>query len=305
MPRSSSGKWVARAGATGGGRTYRGQVPANWYAALVIIVILGLLSIVFARSAYQRGTVANTTPPTKGTTWFAGYDFDICGTQKAPLPANLVSATTQSFFTTGTGVIIIQPKSTTDAGTNAVLGKFISGYKDAALTSTLIQLPPKATSSSTTTTTTKASKKTSKKKASAKATPQPVTYRNGGTCPSGTKYAGKKAQVVVTYWANAFASNGKPITYSGNPATLPFTDNQLITIGFVPPGTKLPKPSGTVVTALLKASSSTTSTTTTPSSTPSSSTSTTAPGSTTTAPSSSTSTTAPGSSTTSTTAPKS
>ena len=42
MARSSTGKSVARAAATGGGTTYRGQMPVNWYAALVIIVILGI-----------------------------------------------------------------------------------------------------------------------------------------------------------------------------------------------------------------------------------------------------------------------
>ena len=36
MARSSSGKSVARAAATGGGATYRGQMPVNWYAALVV-----------------------------------------------------------------------------------------------------------------------------------------------------------------------------------------------------------------------------------------------------------------------------
>ena len=45
MARSSSGKSVARAAATGGGTTYRGQMPVNWYAALVIIVIIGVASI--------------------------------------------------------------------------------------------------------------------------------------------------------------------------------------------------------------------------------------------------------------------
>lgn len=272
MPRSNVGKWVARAGATGGGRTYRGQVPGNWYAALVIIVILGLVSLVFARIGYQRGHVADTTPPTTKTTWYAGFAFDVCGTQLKPVAPNLVDAARQSFFTAGGGVITIHPTKTADAGTNAVLGKFVEGYPGMALSATEVKVPkPAPTPHTKSTSTTKAPGPTS------------TTYRNGQTCPKGTKDAGKKADVAVTYWANAFASTGKPTTVTGNPATLRFGNNQLITIGFVPAGTKLPKPGHSVVTALLKASSGAAPTTSIPA--PTTSTSTTAP-TTTTAPSS-------------------
>lgn len=284
MPRSSSGRWVARAGATGGGRTYRGQVPANWYAALVIIVILGLVSIVFARSAYQHASAANTTPPTKGTTWYAAFDFDVCGRQQPPVAADVVDPTTQSFYTTGSGVIVVSPKSTSDAGANAVLGKFVSGYKGMSLTATALTIP-KATSTSSTTTT--APKKAKAKKA-AGASPTSVTYRNGATCPRGTKDAGKHAQVTVASWANAFAPNAQPTTVSGDPSTLRFSNNQLITIGFVPAGTKLPKPNGSIVTALLKASTGAAAKSTTSTTAPGT-TSTTAPGATTTVPGTATS----------------
>ena len=54
MARSSSGKSVARAAATGGGATYRGQMPVNWYAALVVIVLVGLGSVAFAKYHYNQ-----------------------------------------------------------------------------------------------------------------------------------------------------------------------------------------------------------------------------------------------------------
>ena len=54
MARSSSGKSVARAAATGGGTTYRGQMPVNWYAALVVIVLVGVASIAFAKYHYDQ-----------------------------------------------------------------------------------------------------------------------------------------------------------------------------------------------------------------------------------------------------------
>jgi hypothetical protein len=289
MPRSSTGKWVARAGATGGGRTYRGQAPINWYLVLVLIVIAGLVSIAFARIDYQRGAAANTIPPVKGgAPWFAAITFDVCGTQRAPLPSNASNTATQSFYTTGNGVITISPKTTGDAGHNAVLGKFVSSYKGLALSATTLRLPAASSASS----------KTSKK---GKTGSSATTYRNGQRCPPGSRDAGKKAYVTVSYWPNAFSSASKASTVHGNPATLRFTDDQLITVGFVPAGTKLPKPNGAIVTALLDASTGSASTTT-PTSPPATTTPTTAPATTTpTTARGSTSSTAPASSTTGTT----
>ncbi|MGH9107910.1 MAG: hypothetical protein ACRDY3_00325 [Acidimicrobiales bacterium] len=239
MPRSSAGKWVARAAATGGGRTYRGQVPANWYAALVVIVVLGILSIVYARYQYQHpSAAASTVQPAVGTTWYAGFDFDVCGTQAPSPPSNATvsAATKQSFYTTGDGVITIAPKTGADAGDNAVLGKFVDGYHGMRVTSSAIAVP---SSKSTT------------------------TYHNGQACPKGTPDAGKKGSVQVADWANAFDAKAKRVVVNGDPADLKFANNQLITVGFVPAGTKLPKPNGSVVIALVKASTSNSATSTT------------------------------------------
>ena len=288
MPRSSTGKWVARAGATGGGRTYRGQAPINWYAALVLIVIAGLVSIAFARMDYQRGAVASTVPPVKGgAPWFAAVTFDVCGAQRPPLPSNALDTAKQSFYTTGNGVITISPKTTGAAGHNAVLGKFVSSYKGLVLSATELRLPASPSSSSS-----KTSKKTKTTASSG------TTLRNGQRCPAGSKDAGKKAFVTVSYWPNAFSSKAKPSTVQGSPATLRFTDDQLITVGFVPSGTKLPKPNGTIVTALLDASAGSASAPTAPTApvTPTAPT-TPAPSTTPTTASGSTSPTAPASST--------
>src|ERR1700722_3396778 len=84
MARSSSGKSVARAAATGGGTTYRGQMPVNWYAALIVIVVLGVASVAFARYNYAKGG----PEPTVNQTWHAGLAFDICGTTEPDLPAS-------------------------------------------------------------------------------------------------------------------------------------------------------------------------------------------------------------------------
>jgi hypothetical protein len=245
MPRNTAGKWVARAGATGGGRTYRGQRPVNWYAALVIIVVLGILSVIFASYEYRHPAAASTTKPDKGTTWYAGLAFDVCGTQAPSLASNAASTTSkQAFFTTGKGVVTIAPKTTAETGSNATFGKFVSAYGGLKVTSSALVLPTSATTTTSTTTTTTATSKAS----------ATTTYTNGEACPKGTPDAGKKGSVKLAYWANAFNSKGQAVAYSGEPADLKFTENQLITVGFVPSGTTLPKPNGTVVKALVSAS---------------------------------------------------
>jgi hypothetical protein len=246
MPRNPAGKWVARAGATGGSRTYRGQTPINWYAALTIIVVLGVLSVVFAMYEYRNpgAGATTTTPPTTKTTWYAGINFNICGKVQPNLASNATSTgSSKAFFTTGDGVITVSPKTDTEAGKNAVLGKFVSGYHGLTLSATQLGLPPSTTakhSSSTTST----------------------IYKNGDKCPKGTPDAGQTAEVQVTYWPSATLQSAKAKTATGDPSTLRFTHNQLITVGFVPPGTKLAKPNSSIILAVLQKGSATSTSTT-------------------------------------------
>ena len=125
MARSSSGKSVARAAATGGGTTYRGQMPVNWYAALVVIVLIGVGSIAVAKYNYNQ--VPAVVEPTVGTAWHAGLAFDICGTTEPALAASPTTAKT-GLTTTGEGVVLVAPKTSSEAGDNATLGKFADGY---------------------------------------------------------------------------------------------------------------------------------------------------------------------------------
>jgi len=237
MAKNSAGKWVARAGATGGSRTYRGQVPVNWYAALVVIVLLGILSVVYSNYEYRHPSAAatSTTPPTVGTTSYAGLAIDVCGKVHSPLASNAPLTTTKSsksFYTSGSGVITIAPKSDTEAGKNALLGKFVAGYPGFALSATLLKVPSDTHKVS-------------------------VTYKAGQTCPKGTPDAGKRAYVLAEYWPSVFDTKAKSITVQGNPSTLKFSANQFITVGFVPAGTKLQR-TPKVEEALIGASQGTT-----------------------------------------------
>jgi hypothetical protein len=224
MARYSTGKRVQRAGATGGGRTYRGQAPANWYAALVLIVVIGLASIAFARYEYQNPAAAKAAvPPKVGQVWFAGFEFSLCGAVQKPPPAN-PNAALAGLTTDGTGVIQIAPKKRSEAGVNATLGRFVSEYPGMTLTSASVQYPGQK------------------------------VLRNGETCAAGTPDAGKKGEVQVDYWPTYVSKHG--VRVSGDPRSLKLGQNSLVTISFAPSGTTLKRPSGTVVLALIKAGAS-------------------------------------------------
>ncbi len=207
----------------------------NWYATLVVICVLGILSVLFAVHDYRGGSGSTTsTPPTTKQTWYVGQAFDICGTQVPNLDSN-EPATTQStkrgFFTTGDGVITVAPSNSTNAGKNAVYGKFLDGYTGLTVTPPHIHIP---------------------------GTKGTITVKNGDKCHSGSPDAGKVGHVEVHYWPSAFTAKAKGTQLSGNPATLRFSANQLITVAFVPTGKSVPKPNGTVVTSLIDAANGTT-----------------------------------------------
>jgi hypothetical protein len=227
MARSSSGKSVARAAATGGGASYRGQMPVNWYAALVVIVLVGLASIALAKYNYNKTPAV--VEPTTTTTWHAALAFDICGTMEPALAASPSSATT-GLTSSGNGVLQIAPKTASEAGNNATVGKFAEGFTGLTLTNTSVKYP------------------------SAKV----PLYKNGQKCAAGTPDAGKVGEVQARWWvlSTKTAKNGELEEAGGlttlKPASLKFANRQLITVGFAPPNTSLPKPPGTSITALLQ-----------------------------------------------------
>ena len=228
MARSSSGKSVARAAATGGGTTYRGQMPVNWYAALVVIILVGIGSIAVAKYNYNQ--VPAVVEPAVGTSWHAGLAFDICGTMEPALAASPSSATT-GLTSAGNGVLLIAPKTASEAGHNATLGKFADGYTGLTLTNTTLGYPSTTTS-----------------------VPQ---YKNGEKCPSGTPDAGKVGVVQARTWViSTQTKNNEEVETGGvttlKPADLRFLNRQLITAGFGPEGSPLPKPPASTITALVQ-----------------------------------------------------
>jgi hypothetical protein len=277
MARSSSGKSVARAAATGGGATYRGQMPVNWYAALVVIVLVGIGSIAFAKYHYDQNPPV--VEPTTNTTWHAALAFDICGTMQPALAASPTTATT-GLTTTGEGVLQIHPKNAGEAGNNATLGKFAEGYSGLTLTNTTLKYPSASV----------------------------PLYKNGQKCGTGTPDAGQVGEVQARTWVltTKTGKNGELETAGGltsvHAADLKFLNRQLITVGFVPDNTQLPKPPTSTITALLQVLAGTQPVATTTTLAPTATTAATATTSTTSVPGTTTSTTKPTSTTTTTTA---
>ncbi len=216
---------MARAAATGGGRTYRGQAPINWYLSLVVICVLGLISVAYSRYELQHpsSSSASKAAPAVGTHWYEAVGFDICGKVEPNLPQNPPSgpkASTPQIFTAGDGLIHVSPTTSAYAGANATLGRFVSGYKGLELTATTLRYPGSP------------------------------TYSNGKRCPKGTPDAGKPGKVQVRVWSSPTSSSSTLV--KGNPGSLHLQDGQMITIAFLPKGAPLPKPPALDITTLLK-----------------------------------------------------
>jgi hypothetical protein len=231
MARRGTGRWVARAAATGGSRSYRGQAPVRWYSSLVLIVVLGVALVAYSR--YERWHPSSGNQPTVGSKWYSALSFDVCGKTQPVLQPNPTTKGAQ-IFTEGDGVVRIEPTSPAYSGNNATLGKFVQLYGGGLrLTSDLLQLPGSK------------------------------TYRSGSACPAGTPDAAKPAYVQVHMWTSFSGAGSNQAVTVSDPTSLKFSNGQLITVAFVPQGAPIGKPPASTISTLLGLTSGTASTTTT------------------------------------------
>jgi hypothetical protein len=214
-----------------------------------------------AYSRYERLHPAQPVQPTTSTHWAAGVVFDLCGKNQQILAASPVAQqATLGLYSSGNGVIQIQPKSSADAGTNATLGRFASQYKGLTLTSNSVGLPKQH------------------------------VYTDGSTCPSGTPDAGKAGQLEAKI-IQPPQSNAPATTQTGDVRSVRFTTNgEIVVLAFIPNGATVPAPSQAITVAVEDAAATAVTPTTTATTAPVI-TSTTKPGSTTTTAKSTTSTT--------------
>jgi hypothetical protein len=233
---SNTGGWVRRVGSSGGGRTYRKRRPINFYGILVVVVVLGLASVGYARYLNRNPSASATAiPPAVGTKWFAALGIDACGVQQLPLTPNPGSPS--GFTALPGGVIQVKPATASEAGNNATLSKFVDGYHGLAISATKLVVP------------------------AASGAPDPATnWRAGEKCPAGSKYAGKAGYPLIAYWANV--GSGSP-NVANDPTKVKFSPNMLVTMFFGPKGVKPPQPPQSAITAMLSAPTTTNTTTST------------------------------------------
>jgi hypothetical protein len=259
VAKSTSGKWVSRVGAAGGGKTYGKSRAGNYYGALAVIVVLGLVLTVYSRFEYQNPVkkTSDAIAPKIGSTLYAALSVQSCGQD---LPYLTGDPTYKGGFTVQSdNVIKLTPASAADAGNNATLKQFTTEFAGLTATPTELAVPT----------------------ATGVADPK-TTYKNGQNCASTSKYAGKPGKVVYAYWTTLAQ---KTPTLTTNPAKIKFVKNLRVTMAFEPTGVTPTAPSSTTVDQMFLA-------TTTPSTT------TTAPVASTTAPAAPTTTTTAGTTTT-------
>jgi len=238
VAKSAAGKWVSRVGASGGGKAYKKTRPGNYYGALAVIVVLGLVSVIFARYEYQNpsaGASKGGTPPTVGTTWYSSLAIEACGKTLPYLAPNPSSK--GGFHVSVLNVIKVSPVSAVDSGDNATLSQFAAEYPGLIASSTILAVPNKA----------------------GVANPD-TTYHNGDSCSSKSKYPGQAGTITYAYWTAIGQIKPKITT---DPSSIKFSQYLRVTMSINPNGVTPAPPSQASVNAMFLAAQSTSATTTT------------------------------------------
>ena len=150
---SSSANKVAKLAQRGKGKKVRFQGGTLFPAAVLAVIVIGLLTIVYAR---QSRPDPGSYPPQVGDHWHAAYGMFVCDTWLPKLTGNkeetvIDSSTGQEtyvsddFALTGIhshddGVIHYHPFSSASVGSRARLGVFLDVY-DVELTDEVLRLP--------------------------------------------------------------------------------------------------------------------------------------------------------------------
>ena len=231
MGKASSSKKVARAASTGGGRTVRGRQPWLYWSVIILTVILGTAGVVSSRSQRLHGISSNgKQAPRAGVDhWHVAYGIYVCDHFEPAIPNH--NEDPVGIHTHGDGIIHVHPYVNSAAGKNAVLGQFAKTMH-VTLNAGEIHVPGRK------------------------------DYKDGDrSCHN------KPGRVEV----QIFNSLGDPTGHlaTSDPSQIPLRNGQLLTIAFVPKGTKLPPtPSGPTLLNLSDVAKTTTSSTVAPQSVP-------------------------------------
>ena len=203
MGKASSSKKVARAARTGGGRTRRGSTSWLWPTLMAVIVLLGTAGVVYSREQRQPDT---SRPVASGPGRPGDHWHAAIGFYVCGQfqPNISEAADPLGIHTHADGIVHVHPFASRSAGKNAKLGVFFDTV-NAKVSSTELRLPGQD------------------------------TKKNGQECD------GKSANVQVKTWPTR-SPDEKGTVFKGDPGDIRLTDNQLITVAFVPDGTDIPKP---------------------------------------------------------------
>ena len=227
MAKSTSGKWVSRVGASGGGKTYRKNRPINYYGVLAILTILGLMTVIYSRYEYQNP--ASEVPPVVGQTWYAAISGQVCGGVQ-PFVAKDPNALTAGFNMLDKNVLAISPRSPEQAGNNATFQKFLDEHPTLDVSANSLKWT------------------------------DGKTYTNGDLCPAGTKYAGQAGRVQIAAWSTL--TQPEP-TLISDPASLKLTDQMQISVSFLPDNVQASTPDKATLASMVQLSNNAAGTTTT------------------------------------------
>jgi hypothetical protein len=245
VAKSNLGKRVSSVGSQGGGKTYKKTRPANFYGALIVIVVLGLALTAYSRYEYQnpvkvKHATSTTIAPGIGSVQYAALSIQDCGTT---LPALLPDETYKGggFIVGPDNVVRLTPLTSADAGKNATLATFAKEYAGLKATSTELAIP----------------------KADGIANPK-TTFTTGEACGATTKYAGKTGKVEYAYWSTLAQTTP---TITTNPAAIKFTKELRLALAFEPAGVTPTVPSASSVDHMVTDTVTPTTTTTLPTTT--------------------------------------
>ncbi len=266
MPGDNFSRRVARAAASGGGRTYRAQTPVTWYLVLFLICLLGVSLVAYSRYELIHPPAAAAkavVPPTASDEWQAAVAVDICG-KFVPSALPVDNLADDPLASIGAGVVRIDPGLSPEAsayeGKGADLGAYLT-IEGADIAANLLSLPGKPVPVTTTTTTTTVAKGTSTTTSST-TTSTTVAKKGKGTTTSSstttttvltkpgpprnykdgvTKCSSKPGETVVETWPSPTSTKGTVVPDTAA-ESIPLKDGELITIAFVPKGTTIPQP---------------------------------------------------------------
>ncbi len=199
MGKASSNKKVARAARAGGRRKVRGQRGLVFPIAIVLVAVLGLALIFYARNENQAS--AATPPIANQDHWHTAYGVYICDKFLDPFNNRNPDDDPLGIHSHGDGVIHIHPFSSTTSGKNATLGKYLD-WQGVKLSNDELVLPDNA-----------------------------GTYKSGDTaCPDG-----KKGTLKVAVWQNVQTTTDSPKIFVTDFDNIHFdADGMGITIAFIP-----------------------------------------------------------------------